>query len=64
MVECGSRLRLEQTRESIRLVRKGPRESKLRQPRDDGNDAPRIQKCHDIFGVNTPEELLQLLTRI
>ncbi len=38
MVECGSRLVLELARESVRLVRKGPRESEPRQPREDGDD--------------------------
>ena len=64
MVECGSRLGLEHPRDSIRLVRKGPRESEPPRPREDANDVSIVEKCCEIFGVNTPEELLELLTRI
>ena len=64
MVECGSRLGLEHPRESIRLVRKGPRESETPQPCEDANNVYILEKCYEISGVNTPEELLELLTRI
>ena len=56
-----SRLGIDVTPALPRLVRKGPRES---QRRDDGSDGPLIQKCYDISGVNTSEELLELLARI
>jgi len=64
MVECSSRLGLEHPRESIRLVRKEPRESEPPQPREDANDVSILEKCYEISGVDTLEELLELLTII
>jgi hypothetical protein len=59
MEACGSRIGAKFTR--VRLVHKGPRES---EPRDDVGDAALIKKCYDISGVNTPDELLELLARV